>query len=107
MTSDEHLAGTYRRALQALGVEAPLLKVGATDAEVTAVLARRVTTTLAMALTDLYLLDTRRRGTEPSKALVEQFAKEVPAALERQVQSSSGTPVEHLLEALLRAARTS
>jgi hypothetical protein len=107
MANDEHLSGTYRLALKALGVDAPPLKVGATDAEVTAALARRVSTTLAMVLTDLYLLDTRRRGTEPSTTLMEQFANEVPAAIEQQVMGSSGTPVEQLLEALLRAARTS
>lgn len=101
----KQIAEQYRLALKALDIDASPLSAGATDKEVTAVFIRRVSTLMAMTLTDLYVVDSEMRNDPPSEVLIAEFARKVPTAIEQQVLTSSGTPVERLLEALLSVAR--
>lgn len=99
------IAVSYELALKALGIDAVPLKPDATEGEVIRETIRRASVMLTMALTDLYLTEVRLRGTRPPEGLIEQFAKEVPRALEHQVANRYGTPVEKLLKAMLKATR--
>jgi hypothetical protein len=101
----KQIAEQYCLALKALDIDASPLSADATDEEVTAVFIRRVSTLMAMALTDLYLVDSEMRNDLPSEVLIAEFARKVPTAFEQQVLTGSGTPVERLLEAMLSAAR--
>lgn len=98
------IAAAYDLALKALGVNAVPLNSNMTEAEATLEITRRASTMLSMALIDLYLIESKLRGNEPSETLIEEFARKVPSALERQLVNRSGTPVEELLKALLGQA---
>lgn len=98
-------ANSYGHAVEALGLD-PFPLVDDTDGhEVTTAFAFRVAQVLAKALVDMHIADVGLRGKQGPADSIAQTVMMLLPGIEADHNNGKTTPVEDLLETLLRAAR--
>jgi len=98
-------AHAYGHAAEVLGLD-PFPLADDTDAhEVTTAFALRVAQVLAKALVDMHIADVGLRGKEGPAESIAQTVMMLLPRIEDEHNQGRPTPVEDLLETLLRAAR--